>query len=544
MMLLKINKMYFMAILLGLIGFYQSTFLGKIYHEVDSYSTYQHMQKPGWNQPLYLFDSYSGFKINLKELVNKIPDYFISWSLGNEITINSICGQSNDCKNLDKGQTEEFRKIIINKIESNVLYENISPFALYRFALLNLGDRINYEYFKRVYFYSLSTTYSPIPGFFYSTVYEWNKNFSDFEKIAQSLTILIFYSSLLIFHIVLSKHSNFVGIFAPIFVATNITIASYVFHMGSTIWNVIAMILGLSLLVGKNIFYEKKKYCLLAILCWVSYLGIITFIAAIASDVQSKNKFSKNLLISLFILTPLILIFYQPGQGNKFVYGDNFLWMGDFFKLATNSLINYNIYWDVPIYLIIFILGFLCKNSLNDKIKYYSFVYIVFVLLGMLYPTPSRQSMFLVPVLSISVAIFLAHYVNKYVSIGLISIFIIISIRDDINHKVNIREIFDQNIEINPPIVYYKSGEYLDSKFINHGVVYSEKSYYLVSQTHSVESYLEQICGANCKKYKFEPILIKKIDASYLSINTTYDDRMGFNRKNNLFIYKLTKIVD
>lgn len=515
--------------------------VGKFYHEVDSYSIYQHMQSPAWNQPLYLFDSYpkDGIKLDLIGITNKIPEQLYNELKKNLYFQKSICNENVICKkNIQEESTKNTIERIQIKIKSNEFYSRISPFALYRYGLLAIGSYIPTNYLKRAYFYSLSTTYSPVSGLVYSGIFSIAKNFKEFEKYTQAAIILILALSLYYLYVNINRYSFLLSIITLVFIISNVTLNAYIYHFGSAVWGVIGSNIGLGLMLSKrenknNIFFQ-------AILCWLSYTNILFFFASYFKNRKSISI--KELILPSLIILILAITFYQPGQGNKYVSGNTINWGIDSVKIYTNSI------YFCGMLLIISIINIIINfhKKIYNELFIYINIFIIFIVLGLMYPTPSRQYLFLLPLISLIISLVIHDFIkSKSVILILTMTYFIYSYNFDTGHKKNIAQINIPLSKINNsiPIIFYKSGNYIYWKYelSNPSWDFESKKFIYISQTHSVEDFMLQN-NIKSQFYNIEPLEYKKSEYSYLNIKTTYDDVMGINLKNNLYIYNIERL--
>jgi len=300
-------------------------------------------------------------------------------------------------KNLPPMGIEKAKKIANNRAEVRILRKGgplaqlpdssflsklaEMPFAKYkRLKYINeaVGKRSSYP-IQSMYALPYTTTYSPGMGLLYGLVTKARQRYEDFNSSALLITLLLFHiSGWLLFLILKSLNSNtFVAALTSVLYLASISLYSYAYHLGSTVWNFATAVIWLYLVIR---YYDHKRYPLIlgfggALIILFNYLFVFYYIATLIVVFFSKfhiKSIFKNLnnagvFIAYQIPTLLSLLwvvnqFLQLGQGVR----------------GTISSIN-----QFPDYFYYIILNFfgIFRGSLIDKFQF--IIFTILLVLGL-----------------------------------------------------------------------------------------------------------------------------------------------------------------
>ena len=316
-----------------------------------------------------------------------------------------------------------------------------------------------------------SSTYSFGSGIAYGLVTHRDMSYEDFMSNTLIVTQILFHISVVILFItlILLGVSQWTALFIALLMLFSISMYSYGYHLGNTVWNYSTSFLWVWVLVyywrdgGKDIL--KKISLATGILIFFNYLIILYWIAFLMAyvylhwnqelgiknqEVKSEKNYYKPLILNskflilviksqwLAILSIIFVagLFYPPGQSNR---GTTSLatFFSDVYYIVLNffSFYNHSQIFNILQFVLgsILIIGGLVYIFRSDKFespenssiiilkKTFSFLILIFALLailGVLGFAPSRHILFLSPIVFIFGAIFLDRFVLKHLDRG------------------------------------------------------------------------------------------------------------------------------
>ncbi len=349
---------------------------------------------------------------------------------------------------------EQGRQVIIRALSSG----NMS--SLYAIRVAAIGgvlslNRYIPHFVRSAVSLPLSTTYSFGHGLIYGLVSDADTLFQDFMSSAMLVTLVIFHIGVIfIFFTLLSAGINPISaVLGAFFALFSISLSSYGYHLGSTIWQFTTVTIFIWFVVEFHTKWEDKKYSkgvswLAGILVFFNYLIILCWLAFMLARLfaYSKQWGSQTLTSKVYRLIkgqyPAIimfflcaLMFFPPGQtrGGQISSVYELFTFPYFIILNIFSLYNKNGVADVlqfTIALLLILVGsYHCLKGavkqellmLSNFMVSFSAVFIVVYIFGImgLGPSmgPSRQILFIaaLPIIFAAIGIdFLVHKSNTF----------------------------------------------------------------------------------------------------------------------------------
>ncbi len=225
-----------------------------------------------------------------------------------------------------------FKKIIVREI----IDQQISFQQLYRILEIYATDEyVSNKPIKQSIQFALGSTYSPAVGFVYYFIKESAHSFADFMSKALVLTITLFHLTtlLLVWFLMRFRFSPFAALLTGFIFLFSISLYSYSFHLGSTVWNIFTAVVWLCMYAWsqeKGIQSQRTIMSLTtAILFFFNYLIIFYWTAFMLLQLYSWWQEKKNRSLFSFFklglsqwvffisLVVVLCIFYQSTQGNR-----------------------------------------------------------------------------------------------------------------------------------------------------------------------------------------------------------------------------------
>jgi hypothetical protein len=345
-----------------------------------------------------------------------------------------------------ENQLNKFKKRKISHEEVDY-YKKINLIRIIRVGILYTIINLNLPRPITTFFIlPLSTTYSPIIGLIYGFI--TNKNYESFMSTGLLITIISFHLSIIFFFTTLLnfKINIYISLLTSILFLLSISSYSYSYHLGSTTWNITTSIIWLFLfskyyihklshnnLVIYSIFFLFCNYLIIFYFMFFLMFSILS-LKNISLNTILKKLFSKpNIFFYLFVL--IIIIFFLPfGQGFR-----SELNISTFSKIPLvlfgiyegSHLINNFQSFFISIVFIIPLL-FYKKIKSNFIIIYKTLVFFIFLLFIFHYTSflsigPTRQQLFILPILYLLIALNLQLVYNYYIVLFLLAVVIITS---------------------------------------------------------------------------------------------------------------------
>jgi hypothetical protein len=372
--------------------------------------------------------SYS--KFNLKYIIKKTPDWILIRLKGKSFYENALLVYNKDRPN--PKTAKEIRDFIDRVFTIRPHIENISSQGIYKILLSELFNYININpMVRKVLNYPLASTYSIGSGIIYSLIYVNSNNYYTFLSISTFLTQLLAHLSILFLFFTLLNLGIpvFYSSLASLFTLFSISLYSYGFHLGSTVYSYFTFSLFFwCATVFNNKHYFKKLGILAACLVYLNTLMAIPLAGLLLVNLKVKIKSNKNgflnllsniktvikeqkIGIILFII--FLILFFQTGHGirGRLVEYSNIPYYAYYSML--NLTVWFNDYgefintFQISFFLIITIIGFYVVNKESDFIKSSKnniffklinaslIVYLILLIVGSLNLAPSRHILFL-----------------------------------------------------------------------------------------------------------------------------------------------------
>ncbi|KKU89909.1 MAG: hypothetical protein UY21_C0028G0001 [Microgenomates group bacterium GW2011_GWA1_48_10] len=278
-----------------------------------------------------------------------------------------------------------------------------------------------------------ASTYSAGSGFIYGLVSHEGMNYQEFLSRAVTITLLLFHVSVLLLYFTLRRMGISAGsaLLASLVMLFSISLSSYGYHLGSTVWNYASGFLWCYLLA--RFWRTPKTFWIVAVatavLIFFNYLIILfwfSFIFAVLWSTfarEGRRTMTREIvrlarsqwLVAIAIL--VVLFFYPPGQGNRVdtilssFFSDSYYIVLNFFSFSAQN---------TPLDVIVFLMGgaavaafFFAKRMRNREsssdilgrmLVVLCLLFLFFVAVGVLGSAPSRHILFLAPLVFIGLA--------------------------------------------------------------------------------------------------------------------------------------------
>ncbi|MCK9351771.1 MAG: hypothetical protein M0P76_03200 [Candidatus Pacebacteria bacterium] len=303
----------------------------------------------------------------------------------------------------------------------NVLFLNTrSPLFYVRssiiFGLIAVDTHLPY-FIKAAFVLPLSSTYSFGHGFLYGLLMNPNISYEDFMSRALVLTLILFHLGVIFIFLTLRKLSVRPGaaVIGSLFALFSISLYSYGYHLGSTIWNFITSAFFLWFIVEyrakfEDAVYLKKVSLLAGILVFFNYLIVVYWTAFILAYFLSvKREESKGKIFSilktqgsaLFLFFVCVILFFPPGQAMRGAVSS----FADLFSFPYYSILN--------------IFSFYNKSGVIEILQFIVFALLIFfgVYSFRKNKTNSERSLF-ESVTKLFFGILLAMMISRFLSLG------------------------------------------------------------------------------------------------------------------------------
>jgi hypothetical protein len=293
------------------------------------------------------------------------------------------------------------REIIQNKISFQQLYRILEVYGTDEF--------ISNKPIKQSMQFALGSTYSPAVGLCYYFILQSTSSFNEFLSVTLILTITLFHLSalLIVWLLIGSRFSPFAAVFTGILFLFSISLYSYSFHLGSTIWNVFTAIVWLyayaSSIHRGNIKQRRIISMTTGVLLFFNYLIFFYWLAFMLLQLfmlwkqTEKRKFNSVFKLAfsqwffMIMFTIVMIVFYQAAQGNR----GNMQTFRELYSVVLNYFAFFNQYAWLTV--VQFLFAFVCivqmviylfqllrkkmdKEDSKDQLAYY-FISFCFVLL-------------------------------------------------------------------------------------------------------------------------------------------------------------------
>jgi hypothetical protein len=303
-----------------------------------------------------------------------------------------------------------------------------SPLYLFRLAIYTPLFSLHLPFFLRASLAFFTTPYAIGPGFLYGLVSGGNMFYETFMLRSTLLTQFVFHGSVLLLYLTALR----MGIRKPVAILGSLTLLfsismySYGYHLGSTVWNYGTGFLWVWFLVR---YWGDAR--LFRIISWVTatllffnYLIALYWLAFITVVFGRKYFLEKPPLTillrqiyssqraTLWCAASIFLLLYPPGQGNRGTTSSA-TFLSDFYYVVLNfvSIYNHSPGWDAAQFIIAVILlacgafwfvrrgdgGATVIRGTLLVVTGTLIIFILFVALGILGFAPSRHILFLAP---------------------------------------------------------------------------------------------------------------------------------------------------
>jgi hypothetical protein len=277
------------------------------------------------------------------------------------------------------------------------------------------------------------STYSFGSGLAYFLLVGGNASYEGFMSGALLITLLLFHTSVFLVYWISCRCglSKGVSLLASLLMLFSISMYSYGYHLGSTVWNYSTELIWLAILVR---YWQHPKILsrisvTTAILIFFNYLIMLFWLSFLAVKGVQRMKKNENIVlavvrlatsqwVAILAIGACAFLFYPPGQGNR-VSTSATTFLSDFYYVVLNffSFYNANRILDVVQFGVGFSLlcggvwWMLCRRDVKSPA--WGFAKIALALLGVfilaafggiLGFAPSRHILFLAPVIFMGVA--------------------------------------------------------------------------------------------------------------------------------------------
>ena len=314
----------------------------------------------------------------------------------------------------------------------------IQPLSAFRLALVTALAAIPLPHALTGFFaLPLGSSYSAGPGFLYGLFSSASTSYADFMSRMTLLTLFMFHLGVLLLFLTARRLgiNRFAAALAAFLMLFSISLYSYGYHLGSTVWNVVTPIAWIWIWVR---YYHHPKILriaswAMAVLIFFDYLLIFYWLAFLlvqyGINTRGKKSFRdwaregwlliKSQCAAIVGILLCVVLFYQPGQG-AFFNTTPATFFSDFYYVILNfySFYNHSQILDI----IQFILGFaltctmivvLARANTKDgsarftvakTLLVFLILYLIAVCFGALGFAASRHILFLAPLLFLGVA--------------------------------------------------------------------------------------------------------------------------------------------
>jgi hypothetical protein len=323
------------------------------------------------------------------------------------------------------------------------------------FSVIALDAHLPY-FIKNAFVLPLSSTYSFGHGLLYGLLSGPHISYKDFMSRALVLTLVLFHLGVIFIFLTLRKLfvSPLSAVLGSLLALFSISMYSYGYHLGSTVWNFSSSAFFLWFIVEYYTRWDNEKYLkrvslLSGILVLFNYLIVVYWLAFIgAYFFISKNKKKEGTILSIlktqsfsiFLFFVCALLFFPPGQtmrGSVSSFSDLFSFPY-YIILNIFSFYNKSGIIDALQFLIAFTLLFwgvyACSKN-KTKAEQLFFVAVAKLFFGVLFATmifgilslgPSRHILFISPFLFILAGIGMDFPINRYSLSGNMGIVIVV----------------------------------------------------------------------------------------------------------------------
>lgn len=404
----RLDYLFFGFILLSF--FYHSNRRMDHYQELDSDWAYLSLQE--FPQMAYSYISWSSYK--------RMP------AMGLE-KAQQIAKNRNDVRILRRGGP-------LAQFPDSTFLTKLAemPYAKYkRLKYINEAASARYSYgVQSMYALPYTTTYSPGMGLLYGWVTKARQRYEEFNSSALLLTLLLFHiSGLMLFFLLrrVSNHTLFSAIAALLYLSS-ISLYSYAYHLGSTVWNFATAVIWLYLVIR---YFDHKRYALIlggagAAIILFNYLFVFYYAATmivvffvkyplktITQNIKEKLIFIGFQIPTIIATLWVITHFLQAGQGvrgnissiSQFPSYFYYILL-NFFGLFRGELVDII---QFVIFSILLAMGIYCSIRRFKENKKFTLLigvsgltlvfYVIAVFLGQLGFAPTRHILFLSPVM-------------------------------------------------------------------------------------------------------------------------------------------------
>ena len=281
-----------------------------------------------------------------------------------------------------------------------------------------------------------AATYSAGPGFIYGLVSSEGIEYRKFMSRALLVTLFLFHAGVLLIYLISRRigTSSFAATGAALLMLFSVSMYSYGYHLGSTVWNFsieLAWLYGVVLFWGKPNFLKVISYAT-GILIFFNYLLIFYWAGLMLAWVfiQPKNGIREWVRTGLrtarsqwFVAATAALcgfLFYPPGQSNRAttslhtLFSDFYYIILNFFCWYTHSRLIDHLQFAVGVGIVVGVVWWIIRgvgveNDVSParaiRLTFF-FLLIIFgglVAVGILGFAPSRHILFLAPVFFVGV---------------------------------------------------------------------------------------------------------------------------------------------
>jgi hypothetical protein len=322
----------------------------------------------------------------------------------------------------------------------------LNPLTAFRVALVSVASQIPLPHaLKSFVALPTGTTYSPMPGFLYGLLTSLGTSYDAFMSRNIILTLLIFIISVyLVFRAARKLGVNPVlAALIATMMLFSISLYSYAYHLGSTVWNIFATAAWMFFFVKYADDAKRlKKMSLITAACvFFNYLVLIYWVAFAATQLvrsyggvkdaaRAVWSFAKSQWVTLVAFVIILIFFYPPGQSYRGIFSIRAVPLYAYdIVLNFFGFYNHNFALDVFQFVIAAILlavvawrlfgkkGFSSTPQLR-ALKYFSFafigVYLVLLLARILAFYPSRHILGFAPIVFILLAAALQELVVRF----------------------------------------------------------------------------------------------------------------------------------
>ncbi len=457
----------------------------------------------------------------------------------------------------------------------------LNPITAFRLAYISALSQISLSYPIQSFFaLPTASTYSPGAGFLFGLINSPETSYEDFMSRGTFLTLFLFILSVVLIFLASRKLgvSNLVAALVSTLMLFSISLYSYGYHLGSTIFNISSVAIWLFFLAkyhDDETLLKKMSWVTAALLFFNYLIGIFWFALFVSYNIPKFKGLKKNFLDIwplVLIVIFIVIFFYPPGQSYRGVF-DIYLIPSHIYNIVLNFFGFYNhskILNAIQFILFSLLLGIVVWRLWGQKsiLKKFSIsifaIYLLLVITHFLAFFPSRHLLIFAPLIFILLAIGLEDFISNFklprgafillwmaiICFGFTSLFVRLSdtkdnlVLGEIDSDVKKVFIFDCSASLG-----YKNWKSLVPLEIMKSVSFSPKiseTYLYISQSQPLEITLQSFAKEKAdQNYQLPNIdflsdIKEKSDVCFIGYHE--EESCGFGGSNSLYKTKFRVI--